>query len=139
MKDFLFLVVFFLTACSSQPSFYKKGQIVERKMNDDIFMISFQGNSWLTEQDVVDMLYLRCSEVSLRNGYPYFIVLDTSYRIEEMKTDQMLTLAKNTTYTNKIKLLMKPSPGVNNYDAKAIYQKRIDELEKLKRDISSEK
>lgn len=127
MKYIIFLLLFL--SCTHKQQVYEGGLFGERKIDDETYLISFHGNSFSNEQNVSDMLYLRCSEIALRNGYPYFIVIGGNLKKESKMINNMKLSEKNT-FTNKIKLLMKPDPKLVTFDAKAIYSNRIREIEK---------
>lgn len=106
---------------------YEHGAYGDRKLDDDTFIVSFKGGS--NEQQVQNLLYVRCSEIALENGYPYFVVLDSRWERRELTSQWgLITWDKSHTYSNKIKLLLSPDPKLQNFDAKAIYTARIKEI-----------
>ncbi len=52
------------------------GGYSDMKLQDDIFRVAFSGNAYIGRGRVEDYTLLRCAEVSLENGYKYFIIID---------------------------------------------------------------
>lgn len=127
MKKLILLVLIFTSSCAFKRQVYEHGDYGDKKLSDDTFLVSFRGGS--NSQHVQNMLYVRCSEIALENGYPYFVVLENNWQKKEI-TDRigLVTYSKTLTYTNKIKLLLQPHQKLQNFDAKAIYAKRIREI-----------
>jgi hypothetical protein len=52
------------------------GGYSEKKILKDTFMVSFQGNGWTSQGVARSYLLLRCAELTVQNGFNYFIVMD---------------------------------------------------------------
>lgn len=72
-----------LSACAPpQPTPYQPlptearaaGGYAEARLQDDVYRVSFRGNRYTDEEAVIDMLYLRCAELTLAAGYSHFEV-----------------------------------------------------------------
>jgi hypothetical protein len=50
------------------------GGYAEARLQDDVYRVSFRGNRYTDEEAVIDMLYLRCAELTLAAGYAHFEV-----------------------------------------------------------------
>jgi hypothetical protein len=51
------------------------GGYSEKSLGDDMYFIRFSGNASITDATLRRYLYRRAAEVTLKNGYPYFIVV----------------------------------------------------------------
>lgn len=55
------------------------GGYKERKLDEHTFIVSFRGNR-LTEIESVESMFIRrCAELTVENGFDYFIVKDRSF------------------------------------------------------------
>ena len=54
------------------------GGYSDMKLQDNIFKVSFKGNGYSSMERAGDFALLRSSEVTIENGYKYFIVLETN-------------------------------------------------------------
>lgn len=52
------------------------GGYSDMKVQDDIFKVTFSGNGYTNAVRARDFALLRCAEVTLGNGYKYFIIID---------------------------------------------------------------
>jgi hypothetical protein len=81
MRLYLALAAALALAACATPTPYQPAQsgregYTERRIENDRFMISFQGNS-LTERNTVEAYLLyRAAELTLDSGYDYFMVLN---------------------------------------------------------------
>lgn len=73
----LFISLLILSGCASP---YQKegltGGYSDMRVRDNVFRVSFKGNRVTSEQRVIDLAHVRAAEVTLQNGYKYFIILD---------------------------------------------------------------
>jgi len=85
----LLLSVVMVSSCAFPTSYhseiYQEGYS-EAKLSETEYTISFKGNTETSHQRLNDFALLRAAQVSLKNGYPYFRVLNSkpnvSYRNE---------------------------------------------------------
>lgn len=54
------------------------GGFSETQLGENIFRVSFEGNEFTDNERAVDFTMLRCAELALQNGSPYFIVVEAS-------------------------------------------------------------
>ena len=52
------------------------GGYSDMKIQDDVFRVAFSGNAYIGRGRVEDYTLLRSAEVTLENGYKYFIIID---------------------------------------------------------------
>ena len=73
------VVGLFLGGCSSkyQPYGYFNGGYSEVLTTKDSFKVNFRGNSYTNEDTVMKYALRRASELSIINGYQYFIVVSS--------------------------------------------------------------
>ena len=73
------LLVLLLTACA-QPTPFQPSRdgygYSEQRIEDNRYRIVFRGNSITPQQVVEDYMLYRAAEITLQNGYDYFIVAD---------------------------------------------------------------
>ena len=64
------------------------------KLQDNIFKVTFNGNAYLSMEKARDFALLRSAEITIENGYKYFVVLETN---SSMKIASYITPAANMT------------------------------------------
>jgi hypothetical protein len=81
MKFFLLVIFVLLTSCATpyQSSSFMGG-FDEIKLSDDSYQVNFRGNKYSSTQRAIDFTLLRSAELTLENGYSYFIVVDSEVR-----------------------------------------------------------
>lgn len=52
------------------------GGYSDMKLQDDIYRVAFSGNAYIGRGRVEDYTLLRCAELTLEQGYRYFIIID---------------------------------------------------------------
>jgi hypothetical protein len=73
----LLSVVIIFSSCATG---YKKigftGGYSETQLGENIFQVSFRGNAYTSRERVSDFSLLRSAELTLGNGYRYFIIIE---------------------------------------------------------------
>ena len=64
------------------------------KLQDNIFKVTFNGNAYLSMEKAKDFALLRSAEITIENGYKYFVVLEAN---GSMKIASYITPAANMT------------------------------------------
>jgi hypothetical protein len=64
------------------------------KLQDNIFKVTFNGNAYLSMEKARDFALLRSAEITIENGYKYFVVLEAN---GSMKIASYITPAANMT------------------------------------------
>lgn len=80
----LFTVLVVMASCATpyqQKAF--SGGYSDVKLNDNIFNVTFKGNSSTSLERAVDFSMLRSAEITLENGYKYFSVIDSEKYAKE--------------------------------------------------------
>ena len=154
MKRFLGLisVAIIFSSCATA---YKKvgftGGYSETQLGENIFQVSFRGNGYTSRERASDFVLLRSAEVSLENGYQYFIIIEaeksshlstyttpkTSYTTGNVNVSGNSATVNATTYsyggqtyffskpsTNNLILCFKEKPEVNGLIFNAEFVKK---------------
>jgi len=67
-----------LQACStSYQSKGFSGGYTETQLDENVFRVNFSGNGYTKKEKAADLSLLRCAELTLNNGYKYFVVINT--------------------------------------------------------------
>ncbi len=85
---FLLSLVTILTSCAT--AYQREGSTggyTETQLDENVFKVSFKGNGFTARDKAADFVLLRSAEVTLENGYNYFIIIDAK------------EFSKNSTYT----------------------------------------
>lgn len=83
MKNFKFIKIAFLfpilllTSCATmyQPKGFFNGGYSEIVTSNDTFYVTFNGNQFTSNERALKYALRRASELTIKNGYSYFIVL----------------------------------------------------------------
>ena len=74
-----FLVILLSSGCAT--GYHRQGfagGYDESQLKADIFRVTFKGNAFISPEKVQDYLLLRCAELTIDNGFSYFIILSES-------------------------------------------------------------
>lgn len=68
-----------LSGCSTayQPQSFTGG-FSETQIDENVFKVSFTGNGYTSREKASDFALLRSAELSLKNGYKFFVIVDGS-------------------------------------------------------------
>lgn len=84
MKYRLLLLVPFAAAFSGCATGYCargfRGGYSEIMVNPDSFVVTYSGNGFTSSEDAIRYTLLRASELTIQNGYNYFIILNSADR-----------------------------------------------------------
>ena len=80
MKTVAIFLSVALAGCGA--SYVQKGAFnagfSETQLAPDVYRVSFEGNAFDDAQTVADYTLLRCAELAQKDGYPYFMVVESS-------------------------------------------------------------
>ena len=125
-RDFMvawLLCIVLITGCATgYHSSGVTGGYQDTKIQDGMYRISFQGNAAASEQRSADFAMLRASEVALRDGFPYFVILEgktsSSSRIYSVEPTGAVGTVSEPSSNMVIQCYKeKPSDGRVVYDA----------------------
>jgi hypothetical protein len=78
MKNILFIVFFasLVQGCSTsyQPKSFSGG-FSETQLDENVFNVTFSGNGFTSREQASDFTLLRSAELTLKNGYKYFVIV----------------------------------------------------------------
>jgi len=79
MKKILLLCALTTILCSCATPYHKYGNwsgggYTDLKIQDNIFKVTFGGNGYPNRGEVADFALLRSAEVTIENGYSYFVI-----------------------------------------------------------------
>ena len=64
-----------------------RGGYSDQRLGEDVIRVHFKGNGYTTHEKVTTYLFYRCAEVTLKNGYDYFEILDKNSDKETFISD----------------------------------------------------
>jgi len=79
MKKLIYLFVIAMLVSGCATGYHKMGYtggFSETKIQDDIYKVRFSGNPKCEMGRAEDFVLLRSAEVTLENGYKYFVIVD---------------------------------------------------------------
>lgn len=88
---YCFCLVAFLSGCATPyQSLGLGGGYSESKLDEDTYKVSFRGNGYTSQEAVQDNLLRRCAELTMQNGYKYFVILtgDGNDRVSQFSTPE---------------------------------------------------
>ena len=107
MTDFLktlaiLTALLLLQSCATPyQTLTSDGGYSETQLNKTMFRVFFNGNSSTSREQVEDFTLLRSAELSLENGFPYFVIIDASTYIDSNLYSTPLTYkTTGTAYRN---------------------------------------
>lgn len=88
IKITLLIIFFIISGCATS---YKgngfSGGYSETQLDENIFKVTFRGNGYTRSERAADLAMLRCAELTLQNGFSYFVIIDAD------------SYVRNSTYT----------------------------------------
>ncbi|WP_218814015.1 CC0125/CC1285 family lipoprotein [Rickettsiella endosymbiont of Dermanyssus gallinae] len=105
------LLTLALTGCATtyQPSGFSGGY-EDIQLSENIYKISFNGNSFASKELVQNYLLRRCADVTIQKGYKYFVILN-----ENIEVSRRTITTPATVQTNSINTFMGNSVSSNGY------------------------
>lgn len=114
-----------LTSCSTsyQPLGFTGGYS-DQRLDNNTAQVSFRGNGFTAPETVHSYLLRRCAEVTLQNGYNYFVLVDAEEPNEGNTNIYGAKVNNKFRDTTTIKMFMgnKPVADVHAYDAASVIQ-----------------
>ena len=71
------------------------------QLRHDVFHVSFDGNGFTSKSRAADIMMLRNAEITLENGYRYFVIVDPKVIRESEPLDEALVAAGVIEYAAK--------------------------------------
>lgn len=85
MRALLILISLILFSCTSYAPKGLAGGFVETQLNATTWKINVNGNGFTSNTRVDDYALLRASELTIENGYKYFLVTSSSQDVKKNK------------------------------------------------------
>ncbi len=103
-KYYSLCLIVVLTACATP---YQKlgfsGGFSETQLDVNVFRVSYKGDTVITHETVADYALLRSAELTLTNGYNYFIIVESDkYTNQGSYTTPTYTTGTATAYGDTI-------------------------------------
>jgi hypothetical protein len=93
----IFLLPLMTLACTTPyQKLGKRGGYSEQRISENVYLVSFQGNTRTKDEVVYKNFLRRCAELTLEKGYQYFNILKT-----EDKTKNLLVIQQGTPQSNR--------------------------------------
>ena len=72
------LIFLFIAGCATsyQPANWRGYGFSEKQLSEQSYMVAFRGNEKTSPNRVQQMLLRRCAELTVLNGYSYFLIVD---------------------------------------------------------------
>jgi hypothetical protein len=114
-----------LTSCATsyQPLSFTGGYS-DQRLDNNTAQVSFRGNAYTAPETVHSYLLRRCAEVTLQNGYNYFVLIDAEEPNEGNTNIYGAKVNNKFRDTTTIKMFKgnKPDADVHAYDAGSVLQ-----------------
>lgn len=98
------------------------GGYSDQRLDDNTAQVSFRGNGFTAPETVHSYLLRRCAEITLQNGYNYFVLVDTEQPNEGNSNIYGAKVNNKFRGSTTIKMFRgnKPEADVHAYDAAAV-------------------
>jgi hypothetical protein len=95
------------------------GGYADQRLNDNTAQVSFRGNRFISPETLHSYLLRRCADVTLQNGYNYFVLvapIESSANVAGARVDDLFSASTT------IKMIKgnEPASEANAYDAAAV-------------------
>jgi hypothetical protein len=113
--------LFISCATTYQPVGFTGGYS-DQRLDDNTVQISFRGNGFTAPETVHSYLLRRCAEITLQDGYNYFVLVDAEEPNEGSTNVYGAKLNSKFRATTTIKMFRgkKPEADVHAYDAASV-------------------
>jgi len=105
ITSLLILVAILVSGCSSyqqKSTLFNKSGFSEERMGNNVFRITYEGNDKNSDEEVSDFNLLRSAEVTLENGFKYFVILKAADSSSDESFGSTPSLTSSSTGLNKL-------------------------------------
>lgn len=110
------MITLFLTGCASTygPESLLSGGYTESLIQDNIFRVNFKGKASDSIGRVNDFALLRSAEITIQNGYSYFIVIEggTTIKTGVVSTPAHINMATGMIEGGHVSSYSKPNASI---------------------------
>lgn len=100
----LILQMILLSYCAIPTPYHTKGLtggFSDTQLAENVFHVSFDGNGFTTRERASDFNLLRCAEISLSHGFPFFMIVDSEgYSETQIYRNPIITKTTGNAYIN---------------------------------------
>lgn len=97
------------------------GGYSETMLQKDRYNVSFTGNAFITHEQAMNYLLYRCAEITLDNGFDYFVIVSSESNPSYSIMGDSATVTKpNLDVTIQLRRGAAPSDNANAYDAREL-------------------
>ena len=116
------LICLLIVNCSTpyQPN-GMLGGYSSKKLDETTFRVEFKGNQHTDAKIVFDYLERRCAEITVENGFDYFIVFQDSSYVDETSFTDGPELDEKLEYQRKDKYLLSDDQVIDNDPLQTLY------------------
>ena len=79
----LFIVIGLVGCATEYQATGMTGGYSETRLGENIYRVSFQGNGFTNVERVTDFTLLRSAELTIRNGYKWFAIIDSAQAVNK--------------------------------------------------------
>lgn len=98
MKRSILIIALLASGCATtyQENGFSGGYS-DQKISNDVFQVSFRGNGFTSGSEVERLFLKRCADVSMRNGFDYFVILNQDGSVSDVPvySSQQGTISSN--------------------------------------------
>lgn len=121
----LFIVVLLAAGCAATPygpvSESWMGGYSDSKLQRNTYNVSFTGNAWLSQEQARNYLYYRCAEITVREGFDYFVIISGESATSYSEMGRMSAVPKpNLTATIRLAKGRPPASNPDAFDAREL-------------------
>ena len=73
----LIFAAILVAGCTAYQKQGLTGGFSETQLGENVFQVTFKGNAYTSRERVSDFNLLRSAEITLENGYRYFVIVDS--------------------------------------------------------------
>lgn len=72
------IIALFVQGCTPYQKTGLTGGYSETQLDENVFKVAFRGNAYTNRERVADFTLLRSAELTLENGFNYFVIIDAN-------------------------------------------------------------
>ena len=114
--NYLSIIVIIILFCGCSTPYQPKGALggySSHQLDDNNYRVIFKGNQYTKAKTVFDYLERRCAEITISEGYEYFIIYEDSSYIDKMVFDNEPGLDDKIAASRKDSYLVDRKPEID--------------------------
>ena len=114
----IYFILKIITKTTSYGPLGTFGGYSETQLGPDMYEVKFQGNGNVSVDRSIDLCMLRSGELTLKNGYKYFFILEKRNEGRSLINGNQSSIQSHPSTVNNIKMVKeKPENDLGFYDA----------------------